>query len=257
MIRLEIHAVAPILRLQKRRWLFVLVAPFCGGVGFCMFFDTPAAICADLRKSGLFELSPCLCQMGCPNSKESYSKLPGSQHGACACRAGYGYVPFISYYFEDESTDMSQRTKRSAFLTGHMELWQCRIRIFVPHMYVVFEAGGFWWSLEKGSNGVRLNSSKRSDKVIMQWEGTARISPVKLGELPVLPEINIATLERMAESETRAPYTVFGNNCVQFAKTVFGRATGLEPVDADSTSFDYDAPLFLPERFQGVCHFAP
>ena len=174
--------------------------------------------------------------MGCEASKATCRTVGGgvqSMGGSCACCDNAEYAPTISFFHEDQAADLPpEHTRDSICLTGVIELWRCKIPVshtidFARHFFVVFEAGNYWWSLEKGSRGVRLNYSRRSDRVIMQWDGEARDTPEKLLQAPVLRDISLGSVEMMAEPETSTPYHALWSNCVRFATSVFMHATGI------------------------------
>ncbi|KAH3721493.1 hypothetical protein DPMN_064421 [Dreissena polymorpha] len=107
------------------------------------------------------------------------------------------------------------------------------------HMFVVFETQNWWWSIDKDSNGITLQRSKRSDAALYTIRQKRRLPGV---QMMLRDEGNMSMhtlLYRLyLAGELKKEYDNNDRNCKHFATSVFNKvAKNKEIVSVHYTAF--------------------
>ena len=101
--------------------------------------------------------------------------------------------------------------------------WQWTQFLFC-HQFIVFETEGWWWSIEKNSEGITVQRSKNPDFVKNHFRQIKRLAPINEIRRDVAKYDLQALFDwlQTAADHWIAAYSWLSSNCKHFTREVFG-----------------------------------
>lgn len=95
-------------------------------------------------------------------------------------------------------------------------------QLLLYHMFVIFETKAWWWSIEKHSDGITIQRSKKSSAVKERYRQTKRFSGISLMTTDER-RLSVHDLIKWLyqQNELNKPYHYLSSNCKHFATAVF------------------------------------
>jgi hypothetical protein len=126
-----------------------------------------------------------------------------------------------TYFSKDD--DSFEETIINTVMAMKRKLYEWQITMLIlNHQFIVLETNGWWWSIEKDSEGILIQRSKTYEGVVEKFKGESRIKPiVELkrcnGKSRKMKEV----VDYIYDEELSKKYDGGSENCQHFAYRIF------------------------------------